>query len=90
MLQEKAAYRNIRMLEGTSKRAAKDAREVTTLLALYTALAQTSVQVSSVIMRVMQAIRREDHRASGQECPHGVWRCKICFPHANHHSRNGH
>ena len=35
MLQEKAAYRNIRMLEGTSKRAAKDAREVTTLSSLY-------------------------------------------------------
>jgi hypothetical protein len=27
---------------------------------------------------------REEHRANGQMCEHGVWRCRICFPH-NHH-----
>ncbi|KDD73076.1 hypothetical protein H632_c2563p0, partial [Helicosporidium sp. ATCC 50920] len=25
--------------------------------------------------------RRQEHAESGQTCDHGVWRCKICFPH---------
>ena len=25
--------------------------------------------------------RREEHKQTGQMCEHGVWRCRICFPH---------
>uniref|UniRef100_A0A1D2A3R8 Uncharacterized protein n=1 Tax=Auxenochlorella protothecoides TaxID=3075 RepID=A0A1D2A3R8_AUXPR len=25
--------------------------------------------------------RREDHAQTGHSCEHGIWRCKICFPH---------
>jgi hypothetical protein len=28
-----------------------------------------------------EAAKREAHAETGQECEHGVWRCKICFPH---------
>jgi hypothetical protein len=28
-----------------------------------------------------EAAKREAHSETGQECEHGVWRCKICFPH---------
>lgn len=28
---------------------------------------------------------REEHKQTGQMCEHGVWRCKICFPHGEHH-----
>ncbi|KAK9814363.1 hypothetical protein WJX72_004574 [[Myrmecia] bisecta] len=31
-----------------------------------------------------EASKREEHRNSGQQCEHGVWRCKICFPHKTH------
>ncbi|KAI3430286.1 hypothetical protein D9Q98_004882 [Chlorella vulgaris] len=26
---------------------------------------------------------RAEHKETGQMCEHGVWRCKICFPHAD-------
>ena len=29
----------------------------------------------------LQTERRQSHAKTGQECEHGVWRCKICFPH---------
>lgn len=29
----------------------------------------------------LQAAKREEHKETGQMCEHGVWRCKICFPH---------
>ncbi|PRW20489.1 hypothetical protein C2E21_8955 [Chlorella sorokiniana] len=25
--------------------------------------------------------KREEHKETGQMCEHGVWRCRICFPH---------
>ncbi|BDA49104.1 hypothetical protein COCOBI_13-2140 [Coccomyxa sp. Obi] len=28
-----------------------------------------------------EAMRRAQHKENGQECQHGVWRCRICFPH---------
>ena len=28
-----------------------------------------------------EAEKREKHAETGQMCEHGVWRCKICFPH---------
>lgn len=28
-----------------------------------------------------QLCRREEHKQTGQMCEHGVWRCRICFPH---------
>ncbi len=28
-----------------------------------------------------QAAKKETRREGGQECEHGIWRCKICFPH---------
>jgi hypothetical protein len=29
------------------------------------------------------AARRAAHAETGQECEHGVWRCRVCFPHAD-------
>ncbi|PSC67975.1 phospholipase [Micractinium conductrix] len=29
--------------------------------------------------------KRDEHKSTGGTCEHGVWRCKICFPHGNHH-----
>jgi len=28
--------------------------------------------------------KREEHKQTGQMCEHGVWRCRICFPHSTH------
>jgi hypothetical protein len=48
-----ALHKAERLYHGTSKRAAKDIREMA---------------------------KRERSREAGQECEHGVWKCKICFP----------
>jgi hypothetical protein len=28
-----------------------------------------------------EAVKREEKKENGQMCDHGVWKCKICFPH---------
>jgi len=27
------------------------------------------------------AAKAEERKADGQMCEHGIWKCKICFPH---------
>ncbi|KAK9918742.1 hypothetical protein WJX75_006458 [Coccomyxa subellipsoidea] len=28
-----------------------------------------------------EAMKKAEHKETGQQCQHGVWRCRICFPH---------
>ncbi|GAB4815274.1 hypothetical protein N2152v2_002320 [Parachlorella kessleri] len=28
-----------------------------------------------------EAAKKEEYKETGQMCEHGVWRCKLCFPH---------